>query len=152
MSKQDEAGLILRLYELRREDTMRKAREWYVREFDPQSLDDFNAAMFSHQGGYLRMVMSYWDMAAALVHSGAISIELFDATNQEHLGVFARVEPFLSEIRQTYAPMFAVNLEKLIDQTPNGRAKVAGMREGMNRLRDRFVAYQRELASVGSAH
>ena len=27
MSKQEEAGLILKLYELRREDTMRKARD-----------------------------------------------------------------------------------------------------------------------------
>ena len=46
MSKQEEAGLILKLYELRREDTMRKARDWYFREFNPKSMADFNNAIY----------------------------------------------------------------------------------------------------------
>jgi len=70
MSKQEEAGLILKLYELRREETMRKARDWYFREFNPQSFADFRAALFSEHDGYLRMVVTYWDMAAALVNNG----------------------------------------------------------------------------------
>ena len=57
MSKQEEAGLILKLYELRREDTMRKARDWYFREFNPQSMADFNAAMFGEHSGHVRMVI-----------------------------------------------------------------------------------------------
>ena len=57
MSKQDEAGLVLRLYELRREDTMRKARDWYAREFNPQSIADFNDATFGEHSGHLRMVV-----------------------------------------------------------------------------------------------
>ena len=72
MSKQEEAGLILKLYELRREETMRKARNWYFMEFHPQSFADFNQAMFSEHSGHLRMVVTYWDMAAALVNNGAI--------------------------------------------------------------------------------
>jgi hypothetical protein len=60
MSKQEEAGLILKLYELRREETMRKARDWFFREFNPETVADFNAAMFSPNSGYLRMVISYW--------------------------------------------------------------------------------------------
>ncbi len=48
MSKQAEAELILKLYDLRREDTMRKARDWYFRDFNPTSLADVNAAMFSN--------------------------------------------------------------------------------------------------------
>ena len=54
MSKQEEAGLILKLYELRREETMRKARDWYFREFNPQSMTDFNNAIFGGQSGHLR--------------------------------------------------------------------------------------------------
>src|SRR6266436_971476 len=108
MSKQEEAGLILRLYELRREDTMRKARDWYGRDFNPQSLADFTNAMFGAQSGYLRMVYTYWDMAAALVNNGAISLELFNDTNGEHMAVFSKIEPLLSEIR-AYAPQFAAN-------------------------------------------
>ncbi len=151
MSKQDEASLILKLYELRREPTMRQAREWFFREFDPQSLDDFNAAMFSEHSGHLRMIVSYWDMAAALVNTGAISLEMFTETNGEHMGVFASVEPILNEIRAAHAPRYAKNLEKLIDQTPDGRAQVARMREGMKGVRARLRDRQNQTADKASA-
>ena len=83
--KQEEAGLILKLYELRREDTMRKARDWFFREFNPESIADFTEAMFGEHSGHLRMVVSYWDMAAALVNDGAIRLDLFTHTNGEHI-------------------------------------------------------------------
>jgi hypothetical protein len=142
MSKQEEAGLILKLYELRREETMRKARDWYFMEFNPESLADFNAAMFSEHSGHLRMVVSYWDMAASLVNNGAISFELFHDSNGEHIGVFARIEPILGEIRAAYSPRFAANLEKLIDHTPDGRKLAANNREQSKTIRAR-VAQQR---------
>jgi hypothetical protein len=138
MSIQDEAGLILNLYELRREETMRTARNWYFAEFNPQSLADFQAAMFGEHSGHLRMVVSYWDMAAALVNRGAISLELFNDANGEHIGVFAKVEPLLGEIRGALAPGFAKNLEKLIDATPDGRKRSADTRETMKNMRARM--------------
>jgi hypothetical protein len=131
MSKQDEAGLILKLYELRREETMRKARNWYFLEFNPQSLADINSAMFSEHSGHLRMVMTYWDMAAALVNHGAISADLFNETNGEQFSVFAKLEPFLGEMRAAYAPQILANLEKLVDATPDGRQRLATIRERM---------------------
>ena len=133
MSKQEEAGLILKLYELRREETMRKARDWYFREFNPQSMADFNTAMLGEHSGHLRMVVSYWDMAAALVNNGAISLELFNDSNSEHLAVFSKIEPLLSEIR-AFAHQFAANVEKLIDATPEGRKRVAAIRERMKAI------------------
>jgi FMN phosphatase YigB (HAD superfamily) len=135
MSKQEEAGLILKLYELRREATLRKARDWYFRDFNPQTIEDFRAAMFGENSGHLRMVVSYWDMAAALVNDGAISAELFTATNGEHFGVFAKVEPLLPEIRAAFAPNFATEVEKLIDTTPDGRKRVTKVRERMAGMR-----------------
>jgi len=140
MSKQEEAGLILKLYELRREDTMRKARDWYFREFHPQSMADFTEAMFSEHSGHLRMVLTYWDMAAALVNDGAISLELFDSSNGEHIGVFSKVELLLGEIRSTYSPKFAASLEKLIDASPDGRKRSAAAREQMKMIRERMAA------------
>jgi hypothetical protein len=142
MSKQDEAGLILKLYELRREETMRKARDWYFREFNPQSLAEFQAAMFGAHSGHLRMVVSYWDMAAAMVNNGAISLEFFNDVNGEHIGVFAKIEQLLGEIRAATGPNFAMNLEKLIDATPNGRQRVAKTREQMKAIMA-MVASQR---------
>jgi hypothetical protein len=139
MSKQEEAGLILKLYELRREDTMRKARDWYFQEFNPQSMADFNNAMYGEHSGHLRMVISYWGMAAALVNNGAISLELFNDANGEQIGVFAKIEPLLAEIRSANGPHFAADLEKLIDATPDGRKRAAANREQMKAIRARLA-------------
>jgi hypothetical protein len=149
MSKQDEAGLILKLYELRREDTMRKARDWYFRDFNPRSIADFTEAMFGEHSGHLRMVVTYWDMAAALVNDGAIGLDLFTNTNGEHIAVFSKIEPLLGEIRSAYAPQFAVNLEKLIDATPEGRNRTANARERMKAVRDQIATRQAKTAKRG---
>jgi len=146
MSKQEEAGLILKLYELRRDETMRKARNWYFREFFPQSLAEFNNALYGEQSNYLRMVITYWDMAAALVNNGAIGLELFNDSNGEHIGVFAKIEPLLGEIRAAYGPNYAVSFEKLIDATPDGRKRVAASRELMKSIRAQLAQRQAKSA------
>jgi hypothetical protein len=135
MSIQEEAALILELYELRREETMRKARDWYFREFNPQSMADYTAAVMGEHSAHLRMVVTYWDMAAVLVNRGAIGLELFTEANGEHIGVFCKIEPLLGEIRAAFGPLFAANLEKLIDATPDGRKRSAGAREQMKAIR-----------------
>ncbi len=149
MSKQEEAGLILKLYELRREETMRKARDWYFREFNPQSIADFNTAIFGEHSGHLRMVITYWDMAAALVNNGAISLELFNDSNGEHIGVFSKIELLLGEIRASYGPQFAANCEKLIDATPDGRKRVAAARDRMSAIRAQLAEKQAKSAQQG---
>lgn len=149
MSKQEEAGLILKLYELRREETMRKARDWYFREFNPQSIADFTSAMFSEHSGHLRMVITYWDMAAALVNDGAISLELFNNANGEHIGVFSKIEPLLGEIRAAYGPQFAQNTEKLIDSLPDGRKRTNEARERMKAIRAQLAQQQSRAAQQG---
>ena len=63
MAIQDEAALILQLYDLRREETMRKARDWYAREFNPESMADLEKELAGEHSGHLRMVTSYWEMA-----------------------------------------------------------------------------------------
>ena len=142
MAIHDEANLILRLYELRREDTMRMARDWFFREFNPQSLADFNNAMYSEHSGHLRMVMSYWDMAAALVNHGAIGMHLFSETTGEYISVYAKIEPFLKEIRASMAPQFLVNLEKLVNSVPGDKERVVAFRERMKMMRSEMAARQ----------
>jgi hypothetical protein len=149
MSKQEEAGLILKLYELRREEVMRTARDWYFRDFNPQSMADVNEAMFSEHSGHLRMVLSYWEMAAALVNNGAISLDLFTESNGEHLSAFSKFELLLGDIRAAYGPKFAVNLEKLVDATPDGRKQVAAIRERMKGIRAELAAKQAKAAGQG---
>ena len=76
MAIQDEAALILQLYDLRREETMRTARDWYAREFNPESMADIEKELFGEHSGHLRMVTSYWEMAAAFVNNGAINLQI----------------------------------------------------------------------------
>jgi hypothetical protein len=146
MSKTEQADLILKLYELRREETMRKAREWNNMQFQPKSVDDIFGELMGPNSGYMRMVASYWDMAAALVNHGAIDIDMFNDTNGEHLVLFGKYEPFLAEIRERTGPRFMHNLEKLVDATPDGRKRVAEIRERMSRM---FAAGQTQQKSAG---
>jgi len=146
MSMQDEAGLILKLYELRREAKMREARDWFFREFNPQSMADFSEALMNEHSAHLRMVVSYWEMAAALVNKGAIGQDLFVSTNGEYIGVFMKIEPLLAEIRGVFGPRYAANLEKLIDATPDGRTQVAEFRMRMKRISDELAAREAKAA------
>jgi hypothetical protein len=125
---------------------MREARDWYFREFNPQSMADFSEALMGDHSAHLRMVVSYWEMAAALVNGGAISLDLFASTNGEHLGVFMKIEPLLADIRKIFGPRYAVNIEKLIDATPDGRAQVAAFRERMKAMREQLAARQAKAA------
>lgn len=148
MSKHDEADLILKLYELRRETTMRKARDWFFLEFNPESMADVNSALFGEHSGHLRMVMSYWDMAAALVNHGAISMDLFNDTNGEHISVFSKLEPLLTDARAAMGPKFMANLEKLVDATPSGRERAAATRQRMKAIKTELANRRAEVAEV----
>lgn len=142
MSKETKsADLILKLYELRREETMRKARNWFF-AFDPQSAEDVEKTMMDPEvGGYLRMVISYWDMAGALVNHGAIDPDMFAETNGEYIGVFAKIEPFIAEMREKWQmPEAFANLEKVITNRPDGMERVRKNQEWMKQIREQMAA------------
>ena len=121
---------------------MRDARNWFFREFHPETAADLTKTMFSEHSGYFRMVTSYWDMAAALVNYGAISKDLFNDSNGEHVGVFAKLEPLLAECRSAFSPRFLANLEKLIDAMPDGRQRTSAAREQFKVMRAKMAMSQ----------
>lgn len=134
MSKQEDADLILKLYDLRREPVMREARNWFF-SFNPTSIQDVMEALLSEQSGYYRMVISYWDMAAAMVNNGAIDEKLFNETNGEHIFVYAKIAPVIEEIRTMFgSPDFLLNLETLVKRIPNIDEKITTMRERMKKF------------------
>lgn len=143
MSKVESADLILKLYDLRRETKMREARNW-IFSFNPQSADEYFQTMMDPEvGGYLRMVSSYWDMAAAMVNHGAIDADLFNETAGEHVMVFAKVEPFLAELREKFQnPEAFKNLEKVIMDAPNGAEKLAKTQEWLKTINEQMAAAQ----------
>jgi hypothetical protein len=145
-TKHESADLILKLYDLRREATMREARQWMA-YFNPESAQDVLDALMGEHSAHFRQVMSYWDMAAALVLNGAIDEQMFDDTNAEHLFYFAKIAPFLGELRAKLGPASRLvpNLERLVMSKPD-----AGERLEQLRQMSRAVAARRaEAAGAG---
>src|SRR4249920_2170475 len=95
------ANLLLKLYELRTEPALRQARAWFAFEFHPGSAKDVLHTWLGpgHESAPYRMVTTYWDMAASLVTQGAIPATMFNEGNTEHFALYAKLRPFLDEVR-----------------------------------------------------
>lgn len=141
MSKAESADLILKLYDLRREKKMRKARNW-IFGYNPTSAEEYMQTMMDEKvGGYLRMVVSYWDMAATMVNHGAIDAEMFNETAGEHILVFAKIQPILDGLREMWqAPEALKNLEKVIMDRPDGAERVKKTQEWMKQIGEQIAA------------
>jgi hypothetical protein len=137
--KQEDANLILRLYELRREESMRRAREWFISEFNPESAQDILRVLVGQHSANFRMVASYWDMAAAFVNHGAIDEQMFNDINTEHVAIYAKLEPFLADLRAMPGVppyLYLAHLERLVLRMPDIKERVAAMRNFMKRHRE----------------
>ena len=141
-----DAELILKLYDLRRETVLREARS-FVFGFSPQTIDDVMAVLddFStKENAYLRQVFGYWSMAASLVLRGALNEDLARDNFTEMLFVYARFEPFLTEIRRrTGMEIFGANVQEFVERSPEARERVA-------RFKQRFAAQRAETAKAGA--
>jgi hypothetical protein len=140
MSSEHESMMgILKLYELRSEGTMRKARDWFATGFHPESTQDILQVLVGHHSSDFRMVASYWDMAAAFVAFGAINDEMFNAINTEHVLVYAKLQPFLAELRAVpgIPPyLYLKHLEPVVQRIPDAEERVAAMRRYMRSRRE----------------
>src|SRR6476660_5981717 len=138
------ANLLLKLYELRTEPTLRQARAWFAFEFHPSSTRDVLSTWLGpgHESAPYRMVTSYWDMAASFVTQGAIPAEMFNAANTEHFAVYAKLRPFLSDIRAaSNYPDYLLHVEKVVQTEPDPEARIS--------IFARYVERQRKLAAEG---
>jgi hypothetical protein len=141
-----DAELIMRLYDLRREPEMRKARNWWLTEYWPSSADEFLKIAFaigSQENNWLRQVGGYWGMAASFVESGALNRELFlqPSVSGEMFFLFAKVHPFLKEIREKLDdPEVFLNVERVIKSTPWGKKRLAFVEKRIATTRERRAA------------
>ena len=133
MATAQDAELILKLYELRTEATMRKARNFVIVEFFPTSIADVQALFANREqpelNAYYRQATTYWEMAAAMVNHGAIDRDLFFDTNGEFFAIWAKVDDFIEDLRKFFGAQYLVNLEKLVRSHPNGAERVKLMKE-----------------------
>jgi hypothetical protein len=103
-ARASDADVIMRLYDLRREERIRKARNWFMANFKGiKTTEEFLklAPFGSDENAYFRMVVSYWDMAAGFVNSGAVNADLFFRSSNEMLFVWIRASEVIPELRQS---------------------------------------------------
>ncbi len=134
-----QAELILRLYELRRETVMREARSYVGGEFMPASAKEF-VEIVSAGGkltGFVLQVYGYWDMVAAFVQHGALDAQLVYDTCQEMYFQYAKIQPYLADFREKMnLPEFLISIERLIEESEAGRARIATMRKNLTAIAD----------------
>jgi hypothetical protein len=114
-STYDDANLILRLYELRREEKMRAARNWFVANFKCKTMKELHELCppGSEPNAYYRQVVSYWDMAGSFVNTGVLNGDLFFMNTREILLVWERMKPIIGDVRAAFKdPNYLGNLEK----------------------------------------
>ncbi len=111
-----DAEIVLKLYELRTEALMRQARSWMVAQFWPKTVEEFFAVADNPadpHSPFVRQVISYWEMAAAMVLHGAVSAELFVDCNAEGFFLLAKFTPLLEAIRERN-PSFLIKTSDLV--------------------------------------
>ncbi len=139
----EEANLLLRLYELRREPRLRQARDWFFASFDAKTPEEAMQKFppGSEANTNMRMVISYWEMAAGLANRGLIDDELFFENAGEGFFVYDRIRELIPGMRaalknpHAYAQLeaFGKRMEAWMERRAPGH--VAHMRQMMAQRR-----------------
>ena len=144
-----DAELIVKLYDLRREAELRKARNWFL-GFWPDSADDIlkiASALGTQENAWLRQVGGYWEMAASFVLHGTLNRELFLEPSfcGEMFLFFGKIEPFLKDVREKMQnPSIFGNVEKLI-------ATSAGAPERLKQTQERIASIRKAAREAKAA-
>jgi hypothetical protein len=143
----ESARLNLQIFDLRREPVLRQARAWFIREFNPSTFDDLNAAIRGEHNAWFRMVLGYWDMAASMVTSGAIDPASFLAAHTEIVAAFAKIHPFLAELRASInEPQIFRHMEQVVLGMPDALATLERRRANLAAAAKARQARQEQLS------
>lgn len=132
-----DAEIILKLYQLRTETVMRQARAWMTGEWWPATAEEFFAVASNpadpHNAWY-RQVITYWEMAAAMVLHGAVSAELFVDCNAEGFFLLAKFAPILDEIRERN-PGFLTKTSEVANRFTAAATRLESVQKGVEARR-----------------
>jgi len=137
-----DAEIVLKLYALRTETVMRQARAWMTGEFWPRTPEEFFAVAENPadpHNPWFRQVVTYWEMAAAMVLHGAVSAELFVDCNGEGFFLLAKFAPILEGIRERN-PGFLVKTGELVNRFSAAAQRYEATLKRMDTLRSRHLA------------
>jgi hypothetical protein len=126
MATAADAELVLKLYEIRREETLRKARRFLVFDFNPKTVEELRAVsrdVKSEHNPSWRQAISYWEMAAALVLRGALDADLFLDSSVEGILLYAKFHHFHAETERQSGNLFMAKTAELIARYPAASAR-----------------------------
>ena len=131
-----DAELVLKLYELRREGTMRESRATLNAQFWPKTFDEVLAITKTDHplNAAFRQCGSYWEMTYAMAKHGVVHGDFMMESNGEGLLLFARIEPFLAEYRETINAAGFRNAEWVANETAMGRQIMGRFRTRVQKL------------------
>lgn len=139
-----DAEICMKLYELRREPELRKARNFVNFQFQPQSIDDLtkmSQAIGTQENAWVRQVFSFWEYAASLVNQGVVHRDLFFTWNGEMAFVYAKFKPYIEDMRKKMNnPNFMAGIEKAINSSPE-------IKKHVEMIRQRFFAQSKSAAA-----
>jgi len=118
-----DAELAFRAYDLRRETVMRESRAAINRDFWPKSYADVVAVTKADHplNAAWRQTNTYWEMVYGLVKHGIVNADYFMESSGEGMFLFARVAPFLEDIRRDVSPVAFQNAEWVAKNTAAGQ-------------------------------
>lgn len=137
-----DAEIILKLYDLRREPELRKARQWWLGDFWPESVDDILGVMRAvgtQENNWYRQVLGYWGVATSLALNGAVNETLFldPAFCGEMFVIFCKLKPFLKELREKVgSPRMLKNIEDAVMRSKASRDWLAYMEKNVARMKE----------------
>lgn len=111
----EQGQLQLELYDLRREERLRQARDWFSRNYFADTVEDSMriAAPGTQNGTFVMMVISYWEQACSYLNHGLLHEDLFFENSGEFYGVYDRVRGILPQMRNLFVNQhFLTNMEK----------------------------------------
>ena len=144
----EQAQLHLQVYDLRREERLRQARDWFFKNYIVDTFDDVMriAAPGTEGGAFAGMVMGYWEQACALLNYGLLHEDLFFETSGEFFGVWELLKPVVPEARERFGDQhFLRHLEKVAKRYEEWKERrapghIALMRQFMQQMRAQTVA------------
>jgi hypothetical protein len=118
-----DAELLIRVYDLRREAVLRQSRAAILREFWPQGWDDVRAVLKADHplNAAYRQTGTYWEMVYSFARHGIVSPGFWLENNGEGLFLYAKLEPYLAELRAAGQPTAFRNAEWVAKECPEGR-------------------------------
>ncbi|HEY0703424.1 MAG TPA: hypothetical protein VGD60_11705 [Candidatus Acidoferrales bacterium] len=147
----EQANLLLRLYELRREPRLREAREWYFKHFIPATPEDAMRICppNSEESVSMRMVTSYWEMVAGMANRGLIEEDFFFENTGEQWAVWERLKPIVPAFRAMFKnPNAYKQLEENVRRMDAWKEKNApGSVEAMRQMMAMMAAKPKEQAT-----